>query len=329
MNSQLHHSVVSKSFLSTSYLASVVENEYGLELAGCQLVTATVRDVYLITSSGANHILYIYRHNHRSFEEVLSEWLFVDHLNSHGVPVSPAVRAKSDELVLTLDAPEGERHIVLTSFISGSNLRQRSSPEILESYARIVAQIHLLADDMPNKEWSRPVVDPQELIRRAVRAFRTELPDLDQDYQFLQECAERITPWLSTLPRKDPYFGMVHGDVIRANGLVTDSGSVSILDFDFCGPGWRVYDVATFLNVIRGLPDEEESEKAFLRGYESERPMSPEEHSLIPVFEVARGIFSIGVSAMNIYHWGRAYFDAYLPLKMNRIRLATPKIPST
>ena len=119
------------------------------------------------------------------------------------------------------------------------------------------------------------------------------------------------------------------GDVIRANGLVSDSGAVSILDFDFCGPGWRIYDVATFLNVIRGLPEEEEAEQAFLRGYESERPISPEELSLIPVFEVARGIFSIGVSAMNIYHWGRAYFDAYQAVKLNRIRLAMQKIPST
>jgi len=87
----MNHFPISKSFLQRDALAHRIEEEYGLANVGCQLITATLRDVYLVTCSQGRYVLYIYRHGQRSTHEVSAEWQFVDYLYDSGVPVAPAV----------------------------------------------------------------------------------------------------------------------------------------------------------------------------------------------------------------------------------------------
>jgi Ser/Thr protein kinase RdoA (MazF antagonist) len=59
--------------------------------------------------------------------------------------------------------------------------------------------------------------------------------------------------------------------------------------------GWRAYDIASYLAVIRGLPEESIWEAAFLGGYEQICPITQVEREALPVFEAVRHIFSIGI----------------------------------
>jgi Ser/Thr protein kinase RdoA (MazF antagonist) len=83
----------------------------------------------------------------------------------------------------------------------------------------------------------RPANDIEQIINRSVAAFAAEVPDRPEDVTYLQQCAAIILSRLETLPQEKPFYGLIHGDVIRANAQVADDGSVSILDFDLCGPG--------------------------------------------------------------------------------------------
>jgi hypothetical protein len=53
-------------------------------------------------------------------------------------------------------------------------------------------------------------------------------------------------------------------------------------DFDLCGRGWRAYDIASYLLVIRGSAEEEASQQAFLKGYEEIRPLREIEGETLP-----------------------------------------------
>lgn len=134
------------------------------------------------------------------------------------------------------------------------------------------------------------------------------------------QCATLILPRLEALPQAKPYYGLIHGDVIRANAQIADDGTMTILDFDLCGPGWRAYDIASYLIVIKGLPDEAALEAAFLGGYEQIRPITGVEREALPVFEAVRHIFSIGIPAMNVNHWGSAYLYAFLDQSLEQLR---------
>jgi Ser/Thr protein kinase RdoA (MazF antagonist) len=81
---------IAKSFLSAEALARTVEAAYGLSAVHCQLLTATMRDVYRVSSAQGRFILYIYRAHQRTAAEIRAEWQFVDFLEANGVPVATA-----------------------------------------------------------------------------------------------------------------------------------------------------------------------------------------------------------------------------------------------
>jgi Ser/Thr protein kinase RdoA (MazF antagonist) len=314
-----HPFPIDKSLLSAPALSRVIEAEYGLADVRCRLFTATLRDVYLVSSNEGRYVGYVYRHEHRPTDEIRAEWQFVDYLSANGVPVAPAVRRCNGELLLAFHAPEGVRYGVLTRFAPGKHLRQRPGAAAVKAYGRIVAQIHVLADLMP-KALKRPPIDVEDLLRRSIAAFAAEVPERPGELAFMQESAATLLPRIEVLPREQPYYGLVHGDVIRANAQVGEGGSVTILDFDLCGYCWRAYDVASYLAVIRGLPGEKESEQAFLSGYQQVRPLEEAETETLPLFEAVRTIVSIGIPAMNVYHWGSAYLHNFLDDDLDRLR---------
>lgn len=310
---------VTKSFLSQEALAKTIAAAYGFTTVRCQLIAAFMRDVYLVSSHHQRYIFFVYRHNQRTLDEIEAEWRFVEYLAANDILVAPAIATRQGEYLLEFSAPEGTRYGVLTTFVEGQHLRRRSSLEAVQTYGRLIAQIHTLADDMPFS-LARPANDIEQIINRSMAAFAAAVPDRPEDVAYLHRCAAMILPQLEGLLQEKPYYGLIHGDVIRANVQVADDGTVTILDFDLCGPGWRAYDIASYLAVIRGLPDESVWEGAFLSGYEQIRPIAPIERETLPVFEAVRHIFSIGVPAMNVDHWGSAYLHAFLDQSLAQLR---------
>jgi Ser/Thr protein kinase RdoA (MazF antagonist) len=260
------------------------------------LITTTVRDVYLVTTSRQRFIFFVYRWGHRTYEEIATEWQFVAYLDAHGVSVAPAVPTTNGDLIIAFNAPEGTRYGVLTTFVQGHHLRQRSSIPAVRSYGRTVAMIHVLADALPDA-LNRPIIDMVLLIEQAVNAAETTFLDRPDVVAYLQWCATQLFPKLASLTAKAPAYGIIHGDVIRTNALVSDYGTITVLDFDFCGTGWRAYDIASYLLTVRGTPHELEFAEAFLAGYSDVRSLTPTDHAALPLFEAVRAILDIGTPA--------------------------------
>lgn len=310
---------VTKSFLDRDALARRLEDEYGLTEVRCQLITATVRDVYLVTSAQGRFALYIYRHAQRSPEQIAGEWELVDYLYRAGLPVAPAIPRSSGERLLCFLAPEGDRVGVLTQFAHGVTLRKRSSPALVRTYGQVIAKIHLLADRIPVVV-NRPTLDYSAMIDDSIDAFQEEVADRPDELAYLHHVADTLKSRLATLVKEKPGYGIVHGDVIRANALAAGDGQITVLDFDFCGWGWRAYDVSSYIVAVTNTPQEHELVTAFLEGYEDVRPLANQERELLPLFEAVRAVVCIGIPAMNIEHWGSQYFYAGLDNDLAALR---------
>jgi Ser/Thr protein kinase RdoA (MazF antagonist) len=198
----MNHFPISKSFLQRDALAHRIEEEYGLANVGCQLITATLRDVYLVTSSQGRYVLYIYRHGQRSTDEVSAEWHYVDYLLDSGVPVAPAVPRKTGEYLLGFLAPEGIRLGVLTQFVEGVILRRRPSIAAVRTYGQIVARIHVLSDLMPFT-LNRPALNLKKMIQDSVTTFEKEVFNRPSDLAYLRESADVLQPRLELHKGKD------------------------------------------------------------------------------------------------------------------------------
>ena len=95
----------------------------------------------------------------------------------------------------------------------------------------------------------------------------------------------------SHAPRLD--YGLIHADLVRENVFITNGG-VAFIDFDDCGPGYRLFDIATTLLKNRGEPTYPAIERALIAGYRSRRSLSDETLAALPLFLTLRSLTYIG-----------------------------------
>lgn len=308
---------ITKSYLSEKAIARKLEDSFFLSDVSCQLLTATMRDVYLISSSQGKNIFYIYRHNQHSRSEIIAEWHFVAELLANDIPVAPAIRNKNGGFLLEFNAPEGKRYGVLTPYVEGEHFRRRPSVKAANELGRVIAKIHVISDKMTNKI-NRPEIDINRQLEQYVSAFALGFPEREKDIELLHRVIDHIHPQVVDLPQKPPYYGMIHGDVIRANVQVTKNEKITILDFDLCGLGWRVYDVASFLITLHD-PDSTKFKQAYIDGYLEVRHLHTFERGLIPLFEMIREVVTIGIPVMNLHHWGKANIEPWFSFSLKNL----------
>ncbi len=159
------------------------------------------------------------------------------------------------------------------------------------------------------------------MIDVPLRAFAAVVTERPEDVAYLQEVALLLKSRIATLPREPPAFGLVHGDVIPSNAQVTPAGKIAMLDFDFCGDGWRAYDVATYLGEVRFWNASPVTADGFLAGYEEVRPLLDWERKSLPLFEAARHIHALGTPALHVNEWGRSYLsDRMIDILLDSVR---------
>jgi Ser/Thr protein kinase RdoA (MazF antagonist) len=83
-------------------------------------------------------------------------------------------------------------------------------------------------------------------------------------------------------------YGLIHADMRLANLLVDGAGALTVIDFDDCGFGWFLYDLAaalSFLEHHRAMPA---LVAAWLAAYRREVPLVAEEVAMVATFILQR-----------------------------------------
>jgi Ser/Thr protein kinase RdoA (MazF antagonist) len=172
--------------------------------------------------------------------------------------------------------------------------------------------MHSAADALPISPL-RPVYDAERLILNAMQHIRIALDDRPHIVAELDAIAATVAPRLAALERSAPAFGFVHADIAPSNALVAADGSLTLIDFDLCGLGWRVMDIASYLNEIEywrmGA-----LEGVFLEGYTCVRPLSDADLALLPLFRVATALHILHHAAAHVNTWSSAMYlaDAFM-----------------
>lgn len=306
---------VVRSMLAPAALAETVGAAYGLDEVCCRLIKATIRDVYRVDARQGPSVLIVYRHGRRTAEAIGAELDVLDLLAEQGpavgVSVAPAHRTLTGERLVSLPAPEGTRYAVLFHFVAGTLLVRSPEPALARRYGQVIARMHGLTDgwlqSMPSARHRVPL-DAALLVDRSLEQAATFLGDRPADLDGLQRTAGLLRRRMAALPLAPPGYGLVHGDVIPANVLVAPDGGLTLLDFDFCGPGWRAFDVATYLHATKDDRATEASGRELLAGYQDVRPLADWELAAIPLFVAVREVFRLGNWGPRVEEWGTQAF---------------------
>jgi len=84
-------------------------------------------------------------------------------------------------------------------------------------------------------------------------------------------------------------YGLIHADFLPENLIVRDDG-VRILDFDDCGYGWHLFDLATALFFHLGEATFADARTSLVAGYRTTRPLPDAHLEMLPAFLLARGL---------------------------------------
>jgi len=103
----------------------------------------------------------------------------------------------------------------------------------------------------------------------------------------MQQAANRFRATAFHLGSGNRVFGLIHVDFTFDN-ILFYRRSVRVIDFDDCGFGYFLYDIATLLDRIEWRDDYRSLRRALLNGYGEERDLPPEQQAMLDLFLLTR-----------------------------------------
>lgn len=110
-----------------------------------------------------------------------------------------------------------------------------------------------------------------------------DVADRDVMLEFRSRARTELDRWGQGPDR----FALVHGDFLPEN-LLVNGDDVTLLDFDDCGFGWFLFDVATALAMPSLRPDFALLRDAFIGGYRQHRAFGSDDIAALPLFLAVR-----------------------------------------
>ncbi len=121
-------------------------------------------------------------------------------------------------------------------------------------------------------------------VIRAIAAVGTS-----QDGTVVAAVIQKVWAVLQDLGKGPDTFGLIHADLHHRNYLF-HHGRVGVIDFDDCGYGHWLYDLAVPLYCLNGHPDFSALQGAFLAGYRTSRPLSAGQEERLGTFMALRAL---------------------------------------
>jgi Ser/Thr protein kinase RdoA (MazF antagonist) len=313
------HFPVTYSTLSVQALVQDLLPDYGLgAIVNCRLYSVGVNDTYRIdTAANGAYFLRVYRAGLRSRSDIGYELDLLKHLHRHGVSVARPLPRRDGTYFCELVAPEGRRYTVLFIEAEGHEPSYDQDPEgMAHRYGRAVAGIHNALEDFSSPH-ARFGSDLDHLIDTPLRNIEPFLAHRPDDWAYLRHFAETVRRRIVGLPATALEQGACHGDLQGFHAHISPDGTLTFYDFDFCGFGYRAYDLAVFRWSARLSEQEQVWWPPYLRGYRERRPVNDLDIEAVPLFICARHIWHMGLHTGNAPDWGHgdlgdAYFDRRL-----------------
>ena len=305
---------VVRSFIAADALAELVEAEY--DFAGpitCKLFSKMLRtqdnDHYLITTAdGEKLVIRVYQPGTRLERRescYLYELDWLDFLRRQGRPVAYPIPRKDGRFLGQLIAPEGPRYYAVFSYAHGAPLSLQDE-EQLYVMGQEIARIHLTSNAY-EPPYHRPPLDLEFLLDRPVERIKRywdedaeHVEDLDFLLASAADAKQKLLELINNAESTPDSWRPIGGDFHNRSVFFDENNQPAFFNFDWCGLGWRAYDIAVFLhNTSLIHQDSPEPAEAFFAGYYSERPLSRNEHAAIDPFLTARRIWLTGWFMMN------------------------------
>jgi Ser/Thr protein kinase RdoA (MazF antagonist) len=309
------------STLAPDALASLVYSSYEIELVkNCQFWRRGLSDVYLIETLSDAYILRV-SHNHwRAQSEIDFELEFLDFLKKQNLPVASPLKTKEKQLAIEIEAPEGKRYAALFPYAPGEialgDLNHAQSFYLGE----IVAKLHQASRNFQALAYRKPL-NLEYLLDDSLQIIAPFLHERSPDLKYLLEVVTQIKYELIHLPTEAPYWVICWGDPHSGNVHITHDNQMTLFDFDQCGYGWRVFDIAKFWQVSMQSGLSKTIRQAFLDGYRSCEKITDDELNALQALTQTAYIWAWAIALNHAKVYENSKLDkSYFSQRLQRLK---------
>jgi Ser/Thr protein kinase RdoA (MazF antagonist) len=254
---------------------------------------------------GTRYALRLHRPGYHTIAAIRAEIAWMSALQAAGVGTPVVVAGGDGDVVQQFVAPAGERRsAVLFTWLDGVALMQLNRVELWEDLGVLMGRLHRHGREWTRPAWfERPAWDATAMVGDEPRwGDPTADPAWEPgDRDLILACRAAVRERLAAFGRSEDRFGLIHSDLTFDNVLVGDDGTPALLDFDDCGDGWYLFELAVALFPIEDRADFPERRDALVRGYRRIAPLPDEHLAELPTFLMARRLCSLGWMASRAH----------------------------
>ncbi len=236
--------------------------------------------------------------------------------------VPEPIPTRDGALVTTISIMEvlEPRHCVLLRWVPGEPPTSGIQPEVVERIGVFTAQLHQYAERFVfQPEFVRPSWDWEHLFgASSVLGCEEAMAILTTDQQdILSTVSIQIQQTLGLPGKEAPMWGLIHADLHRDN-ILLHYGEVGVIDFDDCGWGYYLFDLASVLDsfsrrIVSTHKDYLLLREAYLKGYDRIRALPAGLDSYLRAAKVMRDMsvvnFILTSKNASVQMWGQQRVD--------------------
>jgi Ser/Thr protein kinase RdoA (MazF antagonist) len=324
-------------------LAQAALEQYGLGNARLTFVAYSENVVFCVDApqesvhAGKRYSLRIHRSRHQTEASLDSELAWMAALRQEAsLPVPEPQPAPDGRLRVRVSVPgiSGPRNCSLLSWVRGRRIISGVRPAHFVAIGELIAHLHEHASHwQPPAEFTRRHWDWEGLFgdRAGLDHPASEVWALVPDryrapFEAVAGLARQVIDRLGRDPRA---YGLIHADLSlgEEGNVLFHQGQARPIDFDDCGFGYWVYDLAVPLAHWQTAAQWAVYRQALLDGYVRVRPLSQAQLTHLELFMAARHVSEIlwGIDQAQHNAHFRQQLDGWLEWSAAHVQLYLAK----
>lgn len=293
-----------KSFETLSYLSQLRQfrklayaalQQYPVKVKQVKFINHGANTTYKVLAKEGIFLLRVHRENYHTKAAINEELIWLQKLSKQNHQVPEPLVSKNELLVeeVTNEIAGISRFCSLLSWQEGKKKGNSLSMANMYATGLLTAQLHKHTVGKKVKHRNYWTLDG--LLNEDSKFGSYKSLQAEKQYSILDECRKLTFKKIKQYQRKHPEkSALIHADMHFGN-IVWRNNTPIPIDFDDCGYGFYMYDLAVTLVSMHPLfKDEKNNQRAFaesfLEGYSSVQNLTTDDIDILPYFKLTRNL---------------------------------------
>jgi Ser/Thr protein kinase RdoA (MazF antagonist) len=312
---------VTYSTLSSHGLITHVLPHYAIgKITRCQFWCRGLSDIYQVDTPDQSYILRVSHAHWRTKADIDFELDLLSFLYQHQIPVAYPLRTVNDQLSIEICAPEGHRYAALFIHAPGQVPMGDLSLKQGTILGKTLSKVHHVGVDFQSPAQRQPLT-LEHLLDDSLKSIAPFFQHRPDDLQYLDGVIAQTKLQLCDFPKEAPFWVPCWGDPHSGNTHFTTADQITVFDFDQCGYGWRIFDIAKFWHIALSTGISKHIRQAFLEGYQAVQALTPYELDALQAFTQAAHLWmwSINLTQATLHNYSRLN-DFYFTQRLEQLK---------